>query len=542
MKTHSIQFKFLTTIISAMLAITVFVGGLSIYEVDKFVQYQTENFINVTCEKEAAQMNDIFGDMEKSVNLMGGYVLDFVGSMADIEDREKRDEIIRYADRMFADVANYTAGTVAYYIRFAPEISDSQTGFFYSKIDGSEEYIRFEPTNLALYDKDDTERVGWYWQPYEAKKPVWIEPYYNKNNDIMMISYVVPLYCEKQFIGVVGMDFDYNALVEKVHNIKIYENGFAHLEIDGVAIHSSENEFFSYEPENYLQVSAGLINEMTLVLSASYDDIRQIRYEIALQILVTVLVLAAVFCLITIMMVGKIVNPLKKLTDASKKLADGDYDVDPICSDTYEIQLLSIAFQNMAKRLREHEKLQHLLAYRDSLTGLRNTTSYKAWITDFEKEVQKNNADYGVIVLDVNYLKEINDRYGHDTGNKLIVAAARIISTTFKRSTVFRIGGDEFLVILQNSDLANYEELCEKFDMECTSAYIEENGEHLPISIARGFARYDLNTDVQYADVFKRADDEMYVHKRKMKESQALRQFFREKNRVQLQENEDELV
>ena len=50
MKTHSIQFKFLTTIISAMLAITVFVGGLSIYEVDKFVQYQTENFINVTCE------------------------------------------------------------------------------------------------------------------------------------------------------------------------------------------------------------------------------------------------------------------------------------------------------------------------------------------------------------------------------------------------------------------------------------------------------------------------------------------------------------
>ena len=114
MKTHSIQFKFLTTIISAMLAITVFVGGLSIYEVDKFVQYQTENFINVTCEKEAAQMNDIFGDMEKSVNLMGGYVLDFVDSMADIEDREKRDEIIRYADRMFTDVANYTAGTVAY--------------------------------------------------------------------------------------------------------------------------------------------------------------------------------------------------------------------------------------------------------------------------------------------------------------------------------------------------------------------------------------------------------------------------------------------
>ena len=49
MKIRSIQFKFLMTVISAMLAITLFIGGLSIYEVDKFVQNQTEDFINVTC-------------------------------------------------------------------------------------------------------------------------------------------------------------------------------------------------------------------------------------------------------------------------------------------------------------------------------------------------------------------------------------------------------------------------------------------------------------------------------------------------------------
>ena len=64
MKKHSIRSKFLMTVISAMLAITVFIGGLSIYEVDNFVQLQTENLINTTCKKEASAIDEIFKDME----------------------------------------------------------------------------------------------------------------------------------------------------------------------------------------------------------------------------------------------------------------------------------------------------------------------------------------------------------------------------------------------------------------------------------------------------------------------------------------------
>ena len=70
MKTHSLQFKFLMTVISAVLAITVLVGGLSIYEVDRFIQSQTKDYIDAACKKEAMQINDIFGDMEKSVRIM----------------------------------------------------------------------------------------------------------------------------------------------------------------------------------------------------------------------------------------------------------------------------------------------------------------------------------------------------------------------------------------------------------------------------------------------------------------------------------------
>ena len=523
MKVHSIRFKFLLIIISAMLAISFFVGGVSIYEVDTYVQQQTENFINVTCEKEKTQVNDIFGDMEKSVYIMSSYILDFFDTVEEIKVRETQNEVISYADKMFAEVASNTVGVVAYYLRLNPEISDSKSGFFYSKATDSDEYLLHEITDLALYDKDDTEHVGWYWQPYEAGKPIWMLPYYNQNNNITMISYVIPLYCEGQFIGVVGMDFDYNLLVEKVHNIKIYQNGFAHLECEGVTVCHSDTSSLSYVSEEYMQVSADLMNGMTLVLSASYDDIKQIRYDIALRIGVTLVVLTVVFCVITILVVEKIVKPLYKLTEASKKLDDGDYNVEAIHSDTYEIQLLSSAFENMSMHLREHEKLQYLLAYWDSMTGLRNTTSYKVWVTDFDKEIKNENTDFGLIVLDLNYLKETNDKYGHDVGNKLIAEAAQLIADIFKRSPVFRIGGDEFLVILQNRDLEDCEQLCEKFDLECAGKYIAVDSQNIPVSIAKGFARYNPDTDMQFVDVFNRADDAMYKQKRMMKMSQKVK-------------------
>ena len=86
MKTQSLQFKVLITIISAMLAITIFIGGLSIYELDNFVQLQTEDYVNVTCEKDASQINDMFGGMEKSVKIMESYIMDFFTEEGEIKE------------------------------------------------------------------------------------------------------------------------------------------------------------------------------------------------------------------------------------------------------------------------------------------------------------------------------------------------------------------------------------------------------------------------------------------------------------------------
>ena len=221
-KTYSMQLGFLTTVILAMLAIAVFIGGLSIYEVDNYIQGQAEDFVNVTCINESSQINDSLGNMEKSVKIMESYLMDFFTSEEDIKDRDLQERVINRADQMFIDVVSHTstAGAISYYFRVDPAISDGKTGLFYSKMNGSDEFSSLEPTDLLAYDKNDTEHVGWFWQPYEAGEPIWMKPYYNQNNLTLMISYVVPMYFGETFIGVVGMDFDYKVLSIRCTKLK----------------------------------------------------------------------------------------------------------------------------------------------------------------------------------------------------------------------------------------------------------------------------------------------------------------------------------
>ena len=114
MKLHSVQFKFLITVISAILAIAIFAGGLSIYETDNYIQKNTKEFIDATCANEATLVNDLFGDIENSVMIMESYVLSLFKRTADITNPESQETILQLAGEMFVNVANITDGAGVY--------------------------------------------------------------------------------------------------------------------------------------------------------------------------------------------------------------------------------------------------------------------------------------------------------------------------------------------------------------------------------------------------------------------------------------------
>ena len=167
---------------------------------------------------------------------------------------------------------------------------------------------------------------------------------------------------------------------------------------------------------------------------------------------------------------------------------------------------------------RENNQLEELknarvAAYRDSLTGVKSKTAYAEIEKQKNTEIQNGCcSEFAIAVFDLNGLKMINDTYGHEKGDEFIKSGCKHICETFKHSPVFRVGGDEFVVLLEKEDFINREALENKFNeiMESRDG-IEE------VIVAMGMSDYIPGEDYTLNDVFKRADQKMYIKKSALK-------------------------
>lgn len=154
------------------------------------------------------------------------------------------------------------------------------------------------------------------------------------------------------------------------------------------------------------------------------------------------------------------------------------------------------------------------LAYTDQMTGLFNRTCFNV---DFA-ELEKNPNDVAIIDFDLNHLKHTNDTYGHSAGDRYINNSARIIKEIFSSiGKCYRVGGDEFVTIVQNSssiDITYYLAMLESSVDACNR---EAENKDLHMQISSGCAVYSAETDRTLEDTYNRADKIMYADKKKKK-------------------------
>ncbi|MBQ3790726.1 MAG: GGDEF domain-containing protein [Lachnospiraceae bacterium] len=173
--------------------------------------------------------------------------------------------------------------------------------------------------------------------------------------------------------------------------------------------------------------------------------------------------------------------------------------------------------RELSRTKREANAMQ-ALANRDALTGIRNKTAYDNEIKRLEWRRQEGFSEFGIGMIDLNFLKRINDTYGHEQGNMAIRKLCRLTCTVFEHSPVFRIGGDEFAVILENRDYRNVDLLIQDFNDSLEEMAADVNLEIWErISASIGYAMYDETIDKSVDDVFRRADHAMYERKAEMK-------------------------
>lgn len=182
------------------------------------------------------------------------------------------------------------------------------------------------------------------------------------------------------------------------------------------------------------------------------------------------------------------------------------------------IVILLFRSNRAVRKAREEEHLLKDLnkkVYVDALTSVRNKGAFSDCINKLQEIADSGEQlELAIGIFDCNDLKVINDKHGHDKGDIYLKTACRLICKVFDHSPVFRIGGDEFAVILQNDDFSNRDTLIKDFEAERRRICEFAENEWEKVHIAQGFVLYDPMQDASVSDTVRRADKEMYENKR----------------------------
>jgi diguanylate cyclase (GGDEF)-like protein len=157
------------------------------------------------------------------------------------------------------------------------------------------------------------------------------------------------------------------------------------------------------------------------------------------------------------------------------------------------------------------------MANTDSLTGVRNKHAYSENEIAINQKIQAGELEkLAVVVGDINGLKYVNDTQGHAAGDQLIKDACALICEYFTHGAVFRVGGDEFVIVLQGKGYDTISEVISGLNRK-----VEENIKDNAVVISIGYSVLNQE-DQQLRDVFERADQMMYERKKELKSMGAL--------------------
>lgn len=531
---HSIRTKLTLVTVSAIIIALGIATAIGVVSIRKLGRDDADQMLHLTATTGAMNLESYFESVEHSTETVAALVQDsFEGmSFSDLGGQVER------ARNLFRSIAYNTNGVLTYYFRIDPEISKDVKGFWYVYQEGAG-FVEHEVTDITEFDTNDTSSLVWFTVPKATGQGVWLPPYYTENLGARVISYNMPVFWNDKFIGVIGIEIDYSILSKSVENIKIFESGYAFIidEDSNVIYHpyidsekldlmttalnesdqfiGSNHVKYSYEGTEKEAVWIPLSNGMSLYVTAPESEIDSGWKGMILNILMASLVILAISVLVMLRFSGRITEPLEELTEAAKQAQDGNYDFKLDYDADDEVGILTETFKQLLIYTRGHISNAKRMAAIDSLTGIKNKHAYTQWEENINAEIESGTREpFAVVVCDIDNLKAVNDLYGHKEGDACIRNACAKICTTFSHSPVFRIGGDEFAVILSGEDYFHRDRLMEEINAVPRDRSKVRIGE----TISAGMAEYDKKQHTSVLSIFEEADKAMYEKKQFMKE------------------------
>ena len=541
---RSLRTRITATMLCVIFLALLFTTLLSAIFIRRTESRKTDQLLLMLCKNGEKSLNYYFGSVQDSVERVASFVEEDLEGTSD----EKLSEHMERARDYFGMMASKTKGVLTYYYRIDPSVSSKEKGFWYINLsgDGFEEH---EVTDITQYDVNDTSKLVWFTVPKQEGKSIWLPPYITDNLDVRVISYDAPVYYKGEFIGVVGIEVDYTTMAEEVDSIQFYDNGYAFLSGDDgklfyhphidVTDTSSGTEYeipfsmdgessivrYDYNGEKKEAAWVPLSNGMRLIVSVPESETKGDWLGLIMNISMGSVIVLVVASLFLMFYTIRITKPLEQLTEAAERVEKGNYDVSLSYDEDDELGRLTRSFKKLSDNTKAYISDLNEQIFVDALTHVKNKGAFEKTVKELQEQIDDGaKPEFAIGAFDCDNLKIINDKYGHDKGDTYLKVASDTISRVFKRSPVFRTGGDEFAVILKKEDYLNREALGTQFDIvsETTNASAAEPWEY--VCVSKGFAVFDPATDSTVIQVLQRADKLMYEDKRVRKES-GLRPF-----------------
>lgn len=401
-----------------------------------------------------------------------------------------------------------------------------------------------------------TPEDGWditqrpYYALISEEKSTILTPVFRNVTGSNVVSVSTPVFAldNETMIGSVNIDLGIDSLIESMEAVTVGKEGYIILFDSTDTVISARDEEILLknvkEAEFPTQVVRMVENKEKGNIEFCYQDIRycgyvgfadklngwcvlgilpDAEYHQPVNNITTIVVVCFVACILILsvlcmIVVRKIIQPLKKLSVVVGELAEGNLYVDCSMKGEDEIGHLAEGVRVLVDRLRtymlyvseSYEKMEQL-AYTDGLTGLGSRMAFNETLKEYGEV--KNAA---CVVADVNNLKMCNDRYGHSEGDKIIIDAAKCICSAFVGiGTCYRIGGDEFCVLLSEG---SEEEIRKALDKAEELIDTKNQNRTLPLSVAFGYAVRESMAE-SMEELFKRSDEMMYDRKNRMKKT-----------------------
>ena len=531
---HSIRTKFTLAVVSVILITLSIATAIGVISIKKLGRDDADQMIHLTATTGAMNLEQYFESVEHSVRTVSTLVADSFEGMP-FEDLDSQ---VERARNLFGRIAYNTNGVLTYYFRIDPEISEDVTGFWYVYQNG--EFKEHEVTDITQYDTSDTSALVWFTVPKATGEGVWLPPYYTENLGARVISYNVPVYWKSQFVGVIGIEIDYEMLKQEVQHISIFKSGYAfildenanvfyHPLLDSAQLNlettamgepeqfiGSNHIQYNYEGVQKEAVWIPLSNGMRLYVCAPVSEINSGWTGMVRNIFFALLLILLIAVLAMMRFTGRITKPLADLTEAAKQVDEGNYDFSLEYDEDDEIGILTRTFKQLAANTKEKITKARRMAAIDPLTGIKNKHAYAQWEEDINGRIREGDQEpFAIAVCDINDLKTVNDMYGHNEGDACIKNACARICGVFSHSPVFRVGGDEFVVIVTKEDYIQRKKLLERINALPRDLSKIRPGE----TVSAGMAEYVRDVHPSVLSVFEEADKAMYERKQHLKES-----------------------